>query len=217
MQTLVQRRDMITKHQFALHLIRDSTDVPNYLPQSEHPQAGWRADEMKDATGGADAAHAAEGLQHALNTAATRHGQLKAKAKSKASVTAILTAEPAPLASDAAFQCAASSLVPSMRAYFFSRCLISQSWNPAESKRNESRMFAYSALGRRHHPVLVATTQPLLIAPLQCYSSCVQDNARHADSATAPLHHCCPRWGKPGVAKDLRSHRSCPHVLVPML
>ena len=30
---LLQRRDMITKHQFALHLIRDSTDIPNYLPQ----------------------------------------------------------------------------------------------------------------------------------------------------------------------------------------
>ena len=28
----------ILKHQFALHLIRDSTDRPNYLPQSEHPQ-----------------------------------------------------------------------------------------------------------------------------------------------------------------------------------
>ena len=34
----LQRRDMITKHQFALHLIRDSTVIPNQLPQSEHPQ-----------------------------------------------------------------------------------------------------------------------------------------------------------------------------------
>ena len=29
----LQRRDMITKHQFALHLITDSTVIPNYLPQ----------------------------------------------------------------------------------------------------------------------------------------------------------------------------------------
>ena len=34
----LQRRDLITKHQFALHLIRDSTVIPNSLPQSEHPQ-----------------------------------------------------------------------------------------------------------------------------------------------------------------------------------
>ena len=34
----LQRRDLITKHQFALHLTRDSNVVPNYLPQSEKPQ-----------------------------------------------------------------------------------------------------------------------------------------------------------------------------------
>ena len=32
---LLQRRDMITKHLFAVHLIRDSTVIPNDLPQSE--------------------------------------------------------------------------------------------------------------------------------------------------------------------------------------
>ena len=29
-KTFLQRRDLITKHQFALHLIRDSTVIPNY-------------------------------------------------------------------------------------------------------------------------------------------------------------------------------------------
>ena len=29
---LLQRNDMITKHQFALHLMRDSTVIPNHLP-----------------------------------------------------------------------------------------------------------------------------------------------------------------------------------------
>ena len=32
----LQGKDMITQHQITLHLIRDSTDVPNNLPQSEH-------------------------------------------------------------------------------------------------------------------------------------------------------------------------------------
>ena len=32
------RRDMITKHQLPLHLIRDLIVSPNYLPQSELPQ-----------------------------------------------------------------------------------------------------------------------------------------------------------------------------------
>ena len=31
---LLQRRDMITRHQFALHLIADSTVIPNYLSLS---------------------------------------------------------------------------------------------------------------------------------------------------------------------------------------
>ena len=44
---LLQRRAVITKHQITLHLIRDATVIPNYLPQpfvvrnylpqSEHP------------------------------------------------------------------------------------------------------------------------------------------------------------------------------------
>ena len=33
----LQRKDMVAKHQFALHFIRDSTVMPDYLPQSEHP------------------------------------------------------------------------------------------------------------------------------------------------------------------------------------
>ena len=33
----LQRKDMTTQHQFALHLLGDSTVIPNYLPQSEHP------------------------------------------------------------------------------------------------------------------------------------------------------------------------------------
>ena len=36
----LQRRDMITRHQFALHLIADSTVIPNYL--SLNPCAGRR-------------------------------------------------------------------------------------------------------------------------------------------------------------------------------
>ena len=35
---VLQQRDLITKHQFALHLIRDSAVIPNSLPQYEHPQ-----------------------------------------------------------------------------------------------------------------------------------------------------------------------------------
>ena len=38
---ILQRRDWITKHQFALHLIRDSTVIPNYL--SLNPEKCWLA------------------------------------------------------------------------------------------------------------------------------------------------------------------------------
>ena len=34
---LLQRKDMIIKHQFALHVITGSAAIPNHVPQSEHP------------------------------------------------------------------------------------------------------------------------------------------------------------------------------------
>ena len=43
----LQRRDMITKHQVTLHLIRHATVIPNYLPNrypplcAPLPTAGW--------------------------------------------------------------------------------------------------------------------------------------------------------------------------------
>ena len=42
----LQRRDMITRHQFALHLIADSTVIPNYLSLNPSSHTSWHAREL---------------------------------------------------------------------------------------------------------------------------------------------------------------------------